>query len=359
MVRRYLLDSLRFWVERYGVDGFRFDLAALHDTQTIRNIAQQLPDVYLYGEPWAASGALWGKGAINSIDPWAVLNDDFRNAVKGSPEGKDRGFAQGGGSIARLKLAISGNSVDFGGDDPWADAPTDALNYLDAHDNLTLADKLAVSIPGLTVAEKEARTKLAAAVAFTSLGPIMLHAGVEFLRTKPYVAPEDGGGDGRPIESADGDAIFDANSYSSPDETNQLVWQQKADHLDVFRFFQGMIALRLSDLGLPARPSGPVTADYFVWFEDEGAAGEANESALGWELNADRTNGARRLRVFVNASATAEARFAVEFPAAEGWRQVADEAAVDPAGAVAAPEGEPLALDPLGIRVYADGFAVD
>jgi pullulanase/glycogen debranching enzyme len=352
MVRRYIIDCLRFWVERYGVDGFRFDLAALHDTHTMRTIAQEFPDLYLYGEPWAASGALWGKGAVNAMDPWAVFNDDFRNAVKGSPEGTDRGFVQGGGSIPRLKLAVTGNSLDVGRDTPWADAPTDALNYLDAHDNLTLADKLAVSIPGLTMAEKEARTKLAAAITFTSLGPIMLHAGVEFLRTKPYIAPEQGGGDGRPIESADGDAVFDANSYSSPDETNQLVWQQKADHIDVFRYFRDLTALRLSNLGTPTRPAGPVTLDYVTWFEADG-----NPSALGWELNADRSNGDQRLRVFVNASATAEALFDVEFPRPQGWRQLADETTVDPTGATPAPEGALLAVPPLGIRIYADQFA--
>lgn len=355
MVRRFVIDCLRFWVERYGVDGFRFDLAGLLDLETVRAIARALPGIYLYGEPWALSGALWGKGAVNAIEPWFVFNDEFRDTVKGSPEGRDGGFVQGRGSVERLKAAVSGNSVPFwegqvgdgqvGEGRAWAASPLNALNYLDCHDNLTLADKLSVSLPGLLRVEKESRVKLAATLLLTSLGPVLLHAGVEFLRTKPY---DRFAGDGRPVASADGDAVFDANSYRSGPATNHLDWRAKAENVDLFRFWQGLIALRRSALGRPTRPPGAVTPGYFLWFEDA-----RNPRALGWELNADGTNGEGRLRVFVNASGGAAARFATPFPAAEGWRQVADEGRVDLASGVAAPDTATFEIPPLGIRIFA------
>lgn len=345
MVRRFLLDAIRHWVTRYGIDGFRFDLAALLDKDTIEAIAAEFPDIYLYGEPWAASGALWGKGALNDVEPWCVFNDTFRDAVKGSPEGGDKGFVQGGGTLVRAKAAVTGNSIKVGQGDAWADAPADGLLYMDAHDNLTLADKLEVSIDGLTTAEKEARVKLGAALTLTSLGPVMLHAGVEFLRSKPYTDD----GDGRPVKDADSEAQFDANSYASTDATNNLDWGLKALHFGVFRFVSGMIHLRLSAAGAAARPTAAVVASYVEWHDDA-----ANPHALGYTLNADRSAPVPRLRVLLNTDAAADATFDVDFPAEDGWRLVADGEQTDPAGLAAAPAEGPVVVPPLGIRIFAE-----
>ncbi len=347
MVRKFIVDCVRFWVERYGIDGFRFDLAALHDIETLRAVATALPDRYLYGEPWAAGGALWSKGALNAVEPWFVFNDTFRDTIKGAPEGPGGGFIQGSAQLERVKAAILGNSVALAGQSAWAAAPQDSLLYLDAHDNLTLADKLEVSLRDLSVAEKEARVRLAAALTLTSLGPIMLHAGVDFLRSKPYF-PD---GDGRPYTDADSDAVFDANSYASSDATNNLDWQLKADHFGVFTYFQGLLSLRASALGRASRPPGPVTADYVAWHGDP-----ENGLALGYTLNADRTNGPRRLRVLLNASQTEPAQFALDFPAAEAWREVADSTKVHSAGGAAVTGSQTVVVEPLGARLFADGF---
>ena len=347
MVRRYILDCLRFWVQRYGVDGFRFDLAGLMDRGTVAAIAEAFPDRYLYGEPWAASGALWGKGDVNELDPWAVFDDDFRDAVKGSTEGTDGGFIQGRGGLGRVQAAVTGNTIAFGGAHAWADSPTDGLLYMDAHDNLTLADKLEVSLDGLTLEEKRARVRLGGAVTLTSLGPVMLHAGVEMLRSKPYGEQ----GDGRPIQDRDSETLFDANSYSSSDTTNNLNWNDKAEHYSVFTYFQGLIALRLGELGLPSRPPAAVEEGYFEWHTDDD-----NPQALGYTLNADRSNGGRRLRVLLNPDAEAQAAFAVQFDAQQGWRQVADSLTVDLLDPQPVPAGDEVVVEPLGIRIYADGF---
>ncbi|MDY0061277.1 MAG: alpha-amylase family glycosyl hydrolase [Myxococcota bacterium] len=344
MMRRYILDCLRFWTARMGVDGFRFDLAGLMDLDTVRAIAAEFPDRYLYGEPWAASGALWGKGAVNAIDPWAVFDDTFRDVVKGSPEGTDGGFVQGQGEREKLKVAITGNSLRVGSTNGWASAPTDGVRYLDAHDNLTLADKLDVSIHGSSPEAKEARVKLAGTILLTSPGPVMLHAGVEFLRSKPY-SPD---GDGRPIRAAVGERVFDANSYRSSDRTNNLDWNDKANHFEVFQYYAGLIGLRRGELGQPLRVPGAVPASYFAWHEDA-----ANPHALGYTLNADQSNGARRLRVFVNSSPTLAATFAVDFPAAAEWKLVANSQQVDLAGLEAASDLTETVVEPLGVRIYA------
>lgn len=355
MVRRFILDCLRFYVERLGIDGFRFDLAALLDLETVRVIAREFPDCYLYGEPWAASGALWSKGAVNAIEPWAVFDDAFRDAVKGSPEGADRGFVQGGGSLEQVQAAVTGNSLRIGGLAPWAAAPGDGVRYLDAHDNLTLADKLEVSLPGMSTAEKEARTKLALALLLTSPGPVMLHAGVEFLRSKPFLPGAEGRG--RPIRDADGEQVFDANSYASPDAANNLDWRLKAEHHALFRYVAGLVHLRRGPLGRPVRVAGPLAASYFAWHIDPDLP-----QALGYTLNDDRSqHGGRRLRVLLNSDRERFARFAVSFPAADGWRLVADSARIDPVAglepaACADADADVVDVEPLGLRIYADGF---
>lgn len=349
MVRRFLIDCMAHWVERYGVDGFRFDLAGLVDRQTMAAIGERFPDLYLYGEPWASSGALWGKGQVNDLEPWAVFNDDFRNDVKGDTEGAGRGFIQAGGSRARTMAAVTGNSVPVPGRAAhWADSHMDSVLYLDAHDNLTLADKLEISMPGITPEDKEARVKLAAALTLTSLGPIMLHAGVEFLRSKPYV---EGVGDGRPVRDPDGDLIYDANSYSSPDATNNLDWQLKAEHFGLFQFVRGMLALRLGELGQGCRPAQAVAESYFEWLQPED-----NATALGYLINADGTGGDRRLLVLLNPDAEQPATFSASFPQDEGWFLVADSHQVQLEGIEPIEGDEDLLVEPLGIRIYADGF---
>ncbi len=341
MARRLVLDSIRHWVQVYGVDGFRFDLAGLVDTQTLAAIAREHPDLLLYGEPWAASGALWAKGDIDDLDPWAVFDDDFRDALKGSPEGGDGGFVQGGGSLDRVRLALSGSTVGDGTARGWATAPVDGVRYLSCHDNLTLADKLEVSLPNVHPREKEGRARLALAALLTSPGPVMLHAGSEMLRTKPYLD----GGHGRAVWG--GSRAFDANSYSSSDATNNLDWEHKLHHAETVALVQGLIALRLSEAGSPLRPPGEVGVEYFEWF-----AAQDHGHALGWGLNADLSHGEQRLRVFLNASDDQEAVFDVHFEA--GWRLLARTEEVAPPGEQLGgrPEGA-LTVEPLGLRVYA------
>jgi len=226
MVRRYIVDCLRHWVTEYKVDGFRFDLMGLVDHETLQLITRKLhaidPNLLIYGEPWAGGttpiqvtqkGSQRGQG-------WAVFNDHFRDAVKGNVfHARERGFAQAGVNLHGLKLGIRGSVDDF------TDSPMEAVNYVECHDNHTLWDRLVISTiddASIKDADRRAMDKLAAVVLFTAQGIPFIQAGQEFLRTK--------GGD--------------HNSYNKPDAVNMIRWREKADHRDVYEYYQGLIALR-------------------------------------------------------------------------------------------------------------------
>ncbi len=226
MARRYILDSLKRWVTDFKVDGFRFDLIGLIDRETVRQIVQELhaidPQLLIYGEPWAGGTTpieISHKGLQRS-QGWAVFNDHFRDAIKGNVfNSRERGFVQSGGHIGAVKVGVRGAIGDF------ADSPLETINYIECHDNHTLWDRLVISTiddARITDADRRAMDKLAAAVLFTSQGIPFIQCGQEFLRTK--------GGD--------------HNTYDKPDPVNMIRWREKADHHDVYEYYQGLIALR-------------------------------------------------------------------------------------------------------------------
>lgn len=223
MARKFLIDSLVYWVKEYKVDGFRFDLMGLIDREAADEIMAALkavkPDIFVYGEPWKAGdspadgvqkGSQRGKG-------YAVFNDDFRDAIKGSVFSlADLGYVQAAQKRDGVKNGIRGAVDNF------TDGPLETMNYVSCHDNHTLWDRIDLSVKDEPLANKIAMDKLANAIVLTSQGVPFLHAGEEFLRTK--------GGE--------------HNSYNLPDSVNRLDWTRKREHLDVFRFYKDLIALR-------------------------------------------------------------------------------------------------------------------
>ncbi|MCG8569963.1 MAG: alpha-amylase family glycosyl hydrolase, partial [Spirochaetes bacterium] len=214
MARKFLIDSLKHWLTYYGFDGFRFDLMGLIDLQTMTEIVEELrkikKDVFIYGEPWT--------GGITPIQPtykgmqkdkgFAVFNDDFRDALKGSVGNhKEKGFVQTSGHYHYEKV-IQGI---VGSINTFTSSPLESLNYVEIHDNHTLFDKLYFSItenehfetPEGELLEKIIKFhKLCAFICLTSQGIPVLHLGQDFLRTKEGVE----------------------NSYNSGDRINQIDW---------------------------------------------------------------------------------------------------------------------------------------
>jgi len=242
MVRKYILDSLKYWVREYHIDGFRFDLMGIYDINTMNFIKTELqkikPGILLYGEGWTADvSPMPGekraiKANLSKIPGIAAFNDDLRDALKGNNGSKKtKGFVSG--------LELREENVKFGivaavqhpqivydyvesSKRPWSPQPGQCINYVSCHDNYTLWDKLKSSCPKATPLELKKMVKLAGAVILTSQGVPFLHAGSEFCRTK--------GGNG--------------NSYKSPDSVNQINWNQKKENIDVFTYYKNLIALR-------------------------------------------------------------------------------------------------------------------
>ncbi len=230
MVRDYIVDSLRYWVTEYRVDGFRFDLLGMHEPETVAAIERELlairPDLTLYGEPWTGGGPIrFGKGAQRG-SRFAVFNDHLRDALRGDLDGTARGFisgaARGEARADAVRRGVVGAIAFNEHIHDFAHEPIETVNYVSAHDNLTLWDKLARTLPDATDAEKRAMQKLALGVVLTSQGIAFLHGGSDFCRTKHG----------------------HHNSYNAGDAINAFDWQRKHEYREVHEYVRGLIALR-------------------------------------------------------------------------------------------------------------------
>ena len=242
MMRKFMLESLLYWVKEYHIDGFRFDLMGVHDIKTMNGISAALhkvkPDILLYGEGWTAGEsplpdslrALKKNAAkLNQI---AVFSDDVRDGIKGSVfDINDRGFAsgkQGMEESVKFGIVASANhpQVDFKkvnySKKAYSAAPWNVITYCECHDNNTLIDKLMLSCKDATKAEIKKMQQLALTIVLTSQGIPFLHAGTEFLRNKKGVE----------------------NSYNAGDGINEIDWSLKNENLTFYKYIQQLIAIR-------------------------------------------------------------------------------------------------------------------
>ncbi len=242
MMRKFMIESIRHWIEEYHLDGFRFDLMALHDIETMNEISRTAraidPTIFLYGEGWQAGGSPLApekqatKFHAAQLDHIAVFSDDIRDAIKGhvfTPE--QGGFVSGRrgleesikfGIVASTKhLQIDYHKINYS-DAPYADSPLKTITYTSCHDNHTLWDKIKLTRPDVSFEDRKKMHKLALTIVLTAQGVPFLHAGSEFLRTKNGVE----------------------NSFESPDSINQIDWNRKTQYLDVFQYVQALIKLR-------------------------------------------------------------------------------------------------------------------
>ena len=274
MARRLILDSLKYWVKEYGIDGFRFDLMALIDQETIREADRELrkidPDIILFGEPWTGGQtpltSKTDKAAIRQV-PVGAFNDDFRNALKGQPDGNEPGWIQNGSKRDALKAAMLVSD--------WFASPGQSINYMTCHDNLVLWDKLVASMPNADGALRIETMKLGFLTLFTSQGVPFMLGGGEFARTK--------GGDN--------------NSYESPDSVNEIDWALKKEHLDLFNYVRDVIALRKAHPMFRLRTKSQVQSR--VHFVDP-----PNREVLMFTINGEGVPGEtwRRICVILNSA---------------------------------------------------------
>ena len=275
MMRQFILDSVQFWANEYNISGFRFDLMALHDIKTMNQVVEVLhaidPTILVYGEPWMGGSTPLpqamqaGKQNLMEMPYVGAFNDDFRDAVKGSVFARDQGgFIQGVFSdqvAGRMRYGIAGgvahdavNGQYLSPLKVWHGEPYKTVNYVTAHDNNTLHDKLYQTLePHGQLDRLFAMQKQANAMVLTAQGIAFLHAGDEFLRSKPHVS-----GQG-----------FDHNSYESPDSVNQLRWDQKAsdEGMVMFEYYKGLIALRNAHPSF-RMPTSDAIREHLTFLED-------------------------------------------------------------------------------------------
>ena len=252
MMRRFMMESVKYWINEYHIDGFRFDLMGCHDIETMNQIRQMVntidPTIFIYGEGWSAGACalpnekLGMKANIPQMPGIAAFSDEIRDALRG-PFSDDTvsgwlgrlntskaGQFTGDQEVESLKFGLVGciqhpqvdmKKVNYS-KEPWAIEPTQMMSYVSCHDDMCLVDRLKASIPRIKEDELIRLDLLAQTAVFTSQGVPFMLSGEELLRNKKGVH----------------------NSFESPDSINQLDWQNKLRYPQVFEYYKNLIQLR-------------------------------------------------------------------------------------------------------------------
>ena len=251
LMREFMLESVKYWIDEYHIDGFRFDLMGVHDIETMQQIRAEVnkidPSIYIYGEGWSAGSCAYPvdklamKANAQQLNGIGAFSDDMRDALRGPFSDDHKGALLAGipGEEESLKFGIVGGiahpQVDMTkvnyDKKPWTNNPTEQISYVSCHDDMCLVDRLKASIPSLTdknIPEKERTAELiridqlAQTAVFTSQGVPFILSGEEMLRDKKGVH----------------------NSYNSPDSINHLDWNNLQRYPQLFAYYKNLIQLR-------------------------------------------------------------------------------------------------------------------
>ncbi len=242
MMRQFMIESVKYWINEFHIDGFRFDLMGVHDIETMNAIRKAVndidPTIFIYGEGWSAGACtipneqLGMKANIPQMPTIAAFSDEIRDALRGPfSDDKQPAFLAGlAGHKESIKFGIAGaishpqvdmTKVNYS-KEPWAIEPTQMISYVSCHDDMCLVDRLQSSIPGITTEELIRLNLLAQTAVFTSQGVPFMLSGEELLRNKKGVH----------------------NSFESPDSINQLNWDNLKQYPQVFNYYKNLIQLR-------------------------------------------------------------------------------------------------------------------
>ncbi len=251
LMRDFMLESVKYWIDEYHIDGFRFDLMGVHDIETMNQIRAMVnkidPSIFIYGEGWSAGTCAYPqdklamKANTQQLNGIAAFSDDMRDALRGPFSDDKKGALLAGipGEEESLKFGIVGAiahpQVDMSlvnyDKKPWTNEPIQQVSYVSCHDDMCLVDRLKASIPSLTdtsISEKERIAELiridelAQTAILTSQGVPFILSGEEMLRDKKGVH----------------------NSYNSPDSINHLDWNNLKKYPQVFDYYSKLIQLR-------------------------------------------------------------------------------------------------------------------
>ncbi|MDE5899422.1 MAG: type I pullulanase [Treponemataceae bacterium] len=370
MFRKYMVDMLCYWLKEYKLSGFRFDLMGLHDVVTMNEIDAALRrikgDVLVYGEGWAMydAGKMVPASMCNAVEMPRVghFNDAIRCAVKGPVfSDGEPGFIHNGSRREAVKFGIVGATAHPQVDaelvegtanpNPWGEHTWLSVNYTEIHDNFTLNDKLRLVEPGRPESYYEQMQKMAVSLILLAQGMPILHAGMEFLRTKEI--PADILRSGEELYDVawlpDKSKAFLRNSYNICDRINALDWTRCAEKRDVVAYVRELIALRRAH---PAfrMADAPLVAEALA-FVDNLAAG-LPEPVLAWRIDGGKCGDSwKRIFVIANPVST-DVKFAL--PADGAWRLVTDGVEFSDGGAAAALDsGAVVSVRPKTVAVFA------
>ena len=242
MMRRFMIESVKYWINEYHIDGFRFDLMGCHDIETMNQIRKEVdkidPTIFIYGEGWSAGQCalpteqLATKANIPHLPRIAAFSDELRDALRGPFSDDTKGAFLAGipGEEESIKFGIAGciehpqvdmSKVNYS-KQAWATEPTQMISYVSCHDDMCLVDRLKTSIPGISMDELIRLDLLAQTAVFTSQGVPFMLCGEEMLRDKKGVH----------------------NSFESPDSVNHLDWDNLKRYPQVFKYYKDLIKLR-------------------------------------------------------------------------------------------------------------------
>ena len=242
MMRKFMMESVKYWIDEYHIDGFRFDLMGIHDIETMNAIRQMVDsidsNIFIYGEGWSAEPCalpneqLAMKANIQQTPHIAAFSDEIRDALRGPFSDDTQGgwLANKPDCEESIKFGITGairhpqvdmTKVNYS-KEPWTAEPTQMISYVSCHDDMCLVDRLKTSIPSIKEDELIRLDLLAQTAVFTAQGVPFMLSGEELLRDKKGVH----------------------NSFESPDSINHLEWQNLQRYPHVFEYYKNLIALR-------------------------------------------------------------------------------------------------------------------
>ena len=299
MMQKYIVESLEYWVKEYHIDGFRFDLMAIHDIETMNLIRKRLealnPNILLYGEGWAASAPLYDESKLAfkrytyQMPGVGAFSDDIRNALRGTLDLSQGGFIHGvEGNKEALKFGIAGGvehpEVNHS-EAAWCADPTQHISYVSCHDDHNMRDRLEHISPKASEQEIISMVKLAQFGVFTSQGIPFIFCGEEMFRSKHG----------------------EKNTYNMPDKYNAIDWVLKHKYNALVEYVKALIALRKAHPAFSLQTAERVR-EHLSFIEHENAA------AVGFVLDKlESIDSAKRIVVLMNGS-----REAAEFNIPEG-----------------------------------------
>ncbi len=221
MVKKLIVDSAKWWIDYYEIDGFRFDLSGIITVSAINEIIaygkKKNPYFMAYGEGWNMGGEvsmpLATMANYSLLPDYAFFNDKFREAFKRYANGDL--FA-----TDEAKFAFIGSSLDFcGGKKMFFDA-RGSVNYLECHDNGTYFDYLLKQ--GNSKEDALRKCLFGLSLVLTSFGIPFIHAGEESGQSK----------------------WFNDNTYNAPDYYNRLSYKLIDERSEMVDYFRALIVFR-------------------------------------------------------------------------------------------------------------------